>query len=173
MRKVVIFLKTKSAWEGGLGDKVPRSKSCMLTVLSCSSTYRFKLFLLIFLFDKVKVKRLVIYKLYSGTVSFTETGGYRLFCSALPVRSCYSFAIPRSWQQAELIGPSHSAHAMPWLLARHSTAPTRDYYSVIQRVQCWWATTCNCRDEDSNPGPPDSEKSVLPLGHCPSQSESS
>ena len=64
---------------------------------------------------------------------------------------------------------------MPCLLARHSTAqhrhstaPTREYYAVIQRAQCWWATTWGCRDEESNPGPPGSEKSTLPLGHCPS-----
>ena len=57
---------------------------------------------------------------------------------------------------------------MPWLLARHSTAPTREYYAVIQRAQCWWATTCGCRDEESNPGPPGSETSTLPLGHRPS-----
>ena len=33
---------------------------------------------------------------------------------------------------------------MIWLLAavaRHSTASTREYYAVIQRSQCWWATT--------------------------------
>ena len=54
------------------------------------------------------------------------------------------------------------------LLARHSTAPTREYYAVIQRAQCWWATTCGCRDEESNPGPPGSETSALPLGHRPS-----
>ena len=34
-------------------------------------------------------------------------------------------------------------------------------------VQCWWATTGDCRDEDSNPGPPGSEKSTLPMRHCP------
>ena len=56
---------------------------------------------------------------------------------------------------------------MPWLLARHSTTPIREYYAVIQCAQCWWAMTCGCRDEDSNPGPPGSEKSALPLGHCP------
>ena len=66
------------------------------------------------------------------------------------------------------VGPSRRAHAMPWLLARHSTAPTREYYAVIQRAQCWWATTCGCRDEESNPGPPGSETSALPLGHRPS-----
>ena len=66
------------------------------------------------------------------------------------------------------VGPSRSAHAMPWLLTRHSTAPTKEYYAVIQRVQCWWATTCGCRDEESNPGPPGSETSTLPLGHRPS-----
>ena len=57
---------------------------------------------------------------------------------------------------------------MPWLLARHSTAPTREYYAVIQRAQCWWATTCGCQDEESNSGPPGSETSTLPLGHRPS-----
>ena len=37
--------------------------------------------------------------------------------------------------------------------------------AVIQHAQCWWATTCGSWDEDSNPGPPGSEKSALPLGH--------
>ena len=36
-----------------------------------------------------------------------------------------------------------------WVLARHSTASTREY-------------------EESYPGPPGSEKSTLPLGHCTS-----
>ena len=57
---------------------------------------------------------------------------------------------------------------MPWLLPMHSTAPTREYYAVIQRAQCWWATTCGWRNEESNPGPPGFETSALPLGHHPS-----
>ena len=57
---------------------------------------------------------------------------------------------------------------MSWLLARLSTAPTMEYYAVIQHAQCWWATTCDFRDEESNPSPPGSEASTLPLGHLPS-----
>ena len=59
---------------------------------------------------------------------------------------------------------------MPWLLARHSTneGVLNTNSSVNQRAQCWWATTCGCRDEDSNSGPPGSEKSTLPPGHYPS-----
>ena len=60
----------------------------------------------------------------------------------------------------------------PGLVIVSGTAPTREYYAVIQRAQCWWATTCTCvcRDEESNPGPPGSETSVLPLvGHRPSE----
>ena len=57
--------------------------------------------------------------------------------------------------------PSRSVHAMPWLLARHSPTPMTEYYAVIQRAQCWWATTCGCRDEDSNPSHPGSEMSTL------------
>ena len=39
-------------------------------------------------------------------------------------------------------------------------------YAVIQHTQCWWATTSGCRDEESNLGPPGSNKSTLPLGNC-------
>ena len=42
----------------------------------------------------------------------------------------------------------------------------REYYSVIQHAQCWWATTCGCQDEDSNPGSQSFEKSTLPLSYC-------
>ena len=48
------------------------------------------------------------------------------------------------------------------------SSPMREYYSVIQCTQCWWGTTCGCRDEESNPGSSGSETSPLPLGHCPS-----
>ena len=88
--------------------------------------------------------------LYSGTVSLTATGGCRLFCSALPVRSAWLLLIRHPQKLVTgWVGPGRRAHAMPWLLARHSTAPTREYYAVIQRAQCWWATTCGCRDEES------------------------
>ena len=104
--------------------------------------------------------------LYSGTVSLTTTGGCRLFCSALPVRSAWLLLICHPQKSVTgWVGPSRSAHAMPWLLARQSTAPTMEYCAVIQRAQCWWATTCGCRDEESNPAPPGSETSALPLGH--------
>ena len=62
-------------------------------------------------------------------------------------------------------------NAMVTSQAPHSTVPTREYYAVIQRAQCWWATTCGCRDEESNSGPPSSEKSILLLGHCHSPSK--
>ena len=55
MRKVVILLKTLSAWECGLGDEVPRSKGCLQCLavkLRADSCY----------FGKVKVqKRLAIF----------------------------------------------------------------------------------------------------------------
>ena len=97
-----------------------------------------------------------------------------LFCSALPVRSAQLLLIYHPQKSVMgWAGSSYSAYAMPWLLARHSTAPTREYYAIIQRSQCWWATTCLCRDEESNPSLPSTEKSALPLGHCSSQSLSS
>ena len=55
-----------------------------------------------------------------------------------------------------------------WLLARHGTAQTREFYSVIQHVRCSKSNTCGCRDEESNPRHPGSEKWALPLGRCPS-----
>ena len=84
------------------------------------------------------------------------------------------YGMNNEWQvqarsKFQLRGQSSSpVEILPWLLARHSTAPTREYYAVIQCAQCWWATTCGCRDEESNPGPPGSETSALPLGHRPS-----
>ena len=60
--------------------------------------------------------------LYSGTVSFNATGGCRLFCSALPICSAYLLLICHPQKSVTgWVGPSNSAHAMPWLLARHST----------------------------------------------------
>ena len=102
--------------------------------------------------------------IYSWTVSFTATVGCRLFCSALPVRSAHSSS-PEVGNG--LIDLARTAVHM-LVIARHSQhkrGSTTQLFNV--RAQCWWATTCGCRDEESNPGPPGSEKSALPLGRCP------
>ena len=59
---------------------------------------------------------------------FTATGGWRLICSALPVRS----AIAATHLSTPEVGNGPSLG---------------EYYAVIQPAQCWWATTCGCRDD--------------------------
>ena len=61
--------------------------------------------------------------------------------------------------------PQCTCNAMVTSQAQH-TVLMRECYAVIQRAQCWWATTCGCRNEESNLGPLGSETSALPLGHC-------
>ena len=68
-------------------------------------------------------------------------------------------------------GPCRSLICSDWLLARHSTATTREYYSLIQRAQRWWETACGCRDEDLKLGSLGSEKSPPILGHFPQWTE--
>ena len=66
--------------------------------------------------------------LYSGTVSisFTATGGCRLFCFCPPaVLSCYSFVIPHAEVDNGLSWPKPQCTWMSWLLARHSTCMHR------------------------------------------------
>ena len=73
--------------------------------------------------------------LYSGTVSLTATGGYRLFCSTLPIRSAKLLLICHPQKSVTgCVGPSRSSHAMPRLIAMLSTAQMRQYYAVIQRA---------------------------------------
>ena len=65
---------------------------------------------------KVKKWRLVI---YIAELLFTTTGSCRLFCSTLPVYHLQKLIT--GW-----VGPSRSAYAMPWLLARQRSVPTRE-----------------------------------------------
>ena len=100
--------------------------------------------------------------LYSGTVSFAATGGssHSILLPALPVRSALKhhlllLVIPRqscnglSWPK-----PQRTCITLPWHSAQLLALQRPEYYTVIQRAQCWWATFhASCRDEESNPGP--------------------
>ena len=59
--------------------------------------------------------------------------------------------------------PPCTCNAMVTSQAQHSTneGVLRSNSSVLNADE----TTCGCRDEESNPGPPGSETSALPLGH--------
>ena len=81
------------------------------------------------------------------------------FCSSFSVHCAQLLLIHHS--QLLLSGWvcwSRSVHAMPWLLARHDTHDGVLLRDIQNAQSCWWATTCDRRDENSNPGPPGSEK---------------
>ena len=56
------------------------------------------------------------------------------------------------------------------LLTRHSTTQPREYYAVIQRAQCWWATALGLQRRGLELRPPGFKKTTQPLGHCTSLS---
>ena len=88
--------------------------------------------------DQYSSRKIKTGYLYSGTVSFTATGGCRLFCSALSVLRCLAathLSSPDVVNGPSWPKPQCTCNAMG-ILARYSTAPKREYYAVIQRAQC-------------------------------------
>ena len=59
----------------------------------------------------VKSKKIKTGYLYSGTVSFTATGGYRLFCSVLPVRHLQSWPKPQCTCNMQYLGTSQARNS--------------------------------------------------------------